>query len=44
MSPNRDYVLPHAFVLKIGGEETRIQRIVAFWDLPKYDSLITGKK
>ena len=35
MSPNRYYVLPHAFILKIGGEETRIQRIVAYWDLPK---------
>jgi hypothetical protein len=35
MSPNSYYVLPHAFILKIGGKETRIQRIVAYWDLPK---------
>jgi hypothetical protein len=35
MSPNRYYELPHAFILKIGGEETKIQRIVAYWDLPK---------
>jgi ketosteroid isomerase-like protein len=35
MSPKRYYVLPHAFILKIYGEETRIQRIVAYWDLPK---------
>jgi hypothetical protein len=35
MSPNRYYVIPHAFILKIGGEVTRIQRIVAYWDLPK---------
>jgi hypothetical protein len=33
-SPGRYYVLPHAFILKVGGEETRIQRIVAYWDLP----------
>ncbi len=24
LSPNRYYVLPHAFILKVGGEETRI--------------------
>ena len=35
MSPNRYYVIPHAFIVKIGGEETQIQRIVAYWDLPK---------
>jgi hypothetical protein len=35
MSPNRYYALPHVFILKIYGEETRIQRIVAYWDLPK---------
>lgn len=35
MSPNRYYVRAHAFILKIGGEETRIQRIVAYRDLPK---------
>lgn len=35
MSPNRYYTLPHAFIFKVGGEETRIQRIVAYWDLPK---------
>jgi SnoaL-like domain len=34
-SPGRYYVLPHAFILKVGGEETRIERIVAYWDLPK---------
>jgi hypothetical protein len=34
-SPDRYYVLPHAFIFKVGGEETRIQRIVAYWDLPK---------
>jgi len=32
-SPDRFYVLPHAFILKIG-EKTRIERIVAYWDLP----------
>jgi hypothetical protein len=26
-SPGRYYVLPHAFILKFGGEETRIQRV-----------------
>jgi len=26
MSPNRYYVIPHTFILKIGGDETRIQR------------------
>ena len=35
LSPKRYYVLPHAFIFKVGGEETRIQRIVAYWDLPK---------
>jgi SnoaL-like polyketide cyclase len=35
MTPNRYYALPHVFILKIYGEETRIQRIVAYWDLPK---------
>jgi hypothetical protein len=35
MSPNRYYELPHAFIIKIGGKGTRIQRIVAYWDLPK---------
>jgi hypothetical protein len=34
-TPNHYYVLPHAFILKVGGEETRIQGIVAYWDLPK---------
>jgi len=33
-SPGRYYVLPHAFILKVGGEETRIQLIVVYWDFP----------
>jgi hypothetical protein len=35
LSPNRYYALPHTFILKIYGEDTRIQRIVVYWDLPK---------
>lgn len=35
LSPNRYYALPQAIIFKVGGEETRIQRIVAYWDLPK---------
>jgi hypothetical protein len=35
MTPNFYYVLPHAFVFKVAGEEALIQRIVAYWDLPK---------
>jgi ketosteroid isomerase-like protein len=36
MTPNSYYVLPHAFVFKVAGEEALIQRIVAYWDLPKF--------
>ena len=36
MTLNRYYVLPHAFVFKVGGEDSQIQRIVAYWDLPKF--------
>ena len=41
MSPNRYYVLPHAFISKIGGRDSNTRNSGA---LGKYDSLVTGKK